>query len=141
MKNHLLTVAFLSLTVAALAQTTPINVTTTAVPFLSISPDARSGGMGDMGLATSPNDAYSGLHNAAKTPFATDKSAIGVTYTPWLRDIVQGMYLLSAAGYHQLDENQGLSASLRYFNLIEIHDAGRNEITAEFRARFHERRN
>ena len=112
------------------AQTAPINVTTTAVPFLSISPDARSGGMGDMGLATGP-DAWSGLHNGAKTPFATDRTAIGVAYTPWLRDIVQGMYLLSAAGYHQLDENQGLSASLRYFNLgdVPISDYSGNKLS------------
>ena len=130
MKNHLLTVAFLSLTVAALAQTAPVNITTTAVPFLSISPDARSGGMGDLGLATSP-DAYSGSHNAAKTPFATDHNGIGVSYTPWLRDIVQGMYLLSAAGYHQLDENQGLSASLRYFNLgdVQVSDYSGNKLS------------
>ncbi len=112
------------------AQVTQSKITTTAVPFLSISPDARSGGMGDLGLATSP-DAYSGSHNAAKTPFGAAPSGIGVTYTPWLRDIVQGMYLLSAAGYHQLDDNQALSASLRYFNLgdVQVSDYSGNRLS------------
>ena len=129
--KHILTPAFLlALTLNSLAQTTPMNVTTTAVPFLSISPDARSGGMGDMGLATGP-DVFSGLHNAAKMPFATERGVIGINYTPWLHDIVQDMYLLSAAGYHQLDPNQALSASLRYFNLgdVTISDYSGNKVT------------
>src|SRR6476659_8465294 len=104
------------------AQTTDntINVVTTAVPFLRISPDARAGGMGDIGLATSP-DANSGFWNLAKTPFATSKSAIGLTYTPWLKDLgLNDVYLLAAAGYHQLDETQALSGSVRYFSLGNI---------------------
>jgi hypothetical protein len=126
----LLTMALLPMTLVTLAQTAPLNITTTAVPFLSISPDARSGGMGDMGVATSP-DAFSGMHNAAKAPFAHDGSAIGVNYTPWLRDIVQDMYLLSAAGYHKLDDNQALTAGLRYFNLgdVSISDYSGNKLS------------
>src|SRR5277367_6225439 len=63
----------------------PINVTTTAVPFLRISPDARAGGMGDLGVATSP-DAASTFYNQSKVPFAKKDIGIGLTYTPWLKD-------------------------------------------------------
>src|ERR687891_1792648 len=79
--------------------TQPINIVTTAVPFLRISPDARAGGMGDVGIATSP-DANSIFWNLAKTPFATGTGSIGATYTPWLKDIAQDVYLASLGGYY-----------------------------------------
>jgi len=98
----------------------PINVVTTAVPFLRISPDARSGGMGDVGIATSP-DANSAFWNIAKTPFATSKSSVSVTYTPWLNDLdLDDVYLASLAGYYKLDESQALSLGFRYFSLGNI---------------------
>jgi hypothetical protein len=97
-----------------------INVVTTAVPFLRISPDARSGGMGDVGVATIP-DANSIFWNLAKIPFASSKSAITLTYTPWLKGLdLNDVYLASAAGYYQLDDQQAISASLRYFSLGDI---------------------
>jgi len=65
----------------------PINVVTTAVPFLRISPDARAGGMGDLGLATSP-DASSSYYNLAKVPFNESNGGLNLTYTPWLKNIV-----------------------------------------------------
>lgn len=100
--------------------TAPINVTTTAVPFLRISPDARAGGMGEEGIATSP-DANSGFYNLSKTPFSDYKTGIGITYTPWLQDLgLNDVYLLAASGYHKLDENQALTASIRYFSLGSI---------------------
>ena len=77
-----------------------ISITTTAVPFLRMSPDARSGGMGDAGIALSP-DANSGFYNLAKTPFAKSRSAIGATYTPWLKEIADDMYLATLAGFHK----------------------------------------
>jgi len=102
------------------AQTQPINVVTTAVPFLRIAPDARTGGMGDVGIATAP-DANSGFSNLAKTPYNTGKWSIGVNYVPWLRDLsVNDVYLASLAGYYKLDDNQAISASLRYFSLGNI---------------------
>ncbi|MDB5201536.1 MAG: hypothetical protein JWQ27_945 [Ferruginibacter sp.] len=103
------------------AQTaSPINVVTTAVPFLRISPDARSGGMGDVGIATSP-DANAAFWNLAKTPFATNKASISATYTPWLNDLgLDDVYLASLAGYYKLDENQALSLGFRYFSLGSI---------------------
>ncbi|MBS1935279.1 MAG: PorV/PorQ family protein, partial [Bacteroidetes bacterium] len=97
-----------------------LNVITTAVPFLRISPDARAGGMGDLGAATSP-DANSSFYNLAKTPFAKKPIGIGLTYTPWLKDLgLNDVYLLSAAGYYQLDNQQAISASIRYFSLGNI---------------------
>jgi len=115
------------------AQTTSkINVVTTAVPFLRISPDARSGGMGDIGVATTP-DANSSFWNQAKIPFAQSKSAISVSYSPWLKGLgLSDVYLASVAGYHQLDETQALSASLRYFSLgnIQFTDALGNDLNS-----------
>jgi hypothetical protein len=79
-----------------------INVVTTAVPFLRISPDARAGGMGDLGVATSP-DANSGMYNLAKTPFATKNASFGLTYTPWLKDLgLNDVYLLSFGASRRL---------------------------------------
>lgn len=113
-----------------------INVVTTAVPFLRISPDARAGGMGDVGIATAP-DANSAFWNLAKTPFAQSKTAVSVTYTPWLRDLgLNDVYLASLAGYYQLDEQQALSLSTRYFSLgnIQFTDFAGNDL-GSFRPR------
>ena len=99
--------------------TAPINIVTTAVPFLRTSPDARAGGMGDVGIATTP-DANAVFWNLAKTPFATGKAGIAATYTPWLKDIAQDVYLATLGGYYQLDEEQAISGSIRYFNLGQI---------------------
>jgi hypothetical protein len=124
----LLVLSFLTVS-SVMAQGDRINVVTTAVPFLRISPDARAGGMGDLGIAT-PADANAAFWNQAKIPFAKTKSALGLTYTPWLRDITQDVYLASLAGYHQLDEEQAISGSLRYFNLgnIEFTDFSGNTL-------------
>ena len=110
---------FCGLSSTVKAQVDPINVVTTAVPFLRISPDARSGGMGDMGVATSP-DAASGFWNIGKVAFNTSKGGINATYTPWLKDLVNDVYLASLSGYYKFDENQALSASVRYFSLGNI---------------------
>ena len=96
------------------------NVVTTAVPMLRISPDARSTGMGETGIATSA-DAYSNFWNLGKTPFAKQKGSIGVTYTPWLNDLdLKDVYIASLAGYYKVDDNQALSFGLRYFSLGDI---------------------
>jgi hypothetical protein len=100
--------------------TDPINVVTTAVPFLRISPDARAGGMGELGVATSP-DANSSFYNLAKTPFAKSPYGLGLTYTPWLKDLgLNDVYLMALSGYYKLDELSALSASVRYFSLGNI---------------------
>ena len=113
-----------------------INVVTTAVPMLRISPDARAGGMGDLGIATTP-DANASFWNQAKIPFAEKPSAIGLTYTPWLRDLgLNDVYIVTAAGYHQFADRQAVSASLRYFNLgtIQFTDFAGNDLQS-FRPR------
>jgi hypothetical protein len=111
-------------------QTNKINVVTTAVPFLRISPDARAGGMGDLGLATSP-DASSPFWNLAKTPFAQKNFSIGLTYTPWLKDLgLNDVYLLGLSGYYKLDEESALGGSIRYFSLgnIQFTDQGGTDL-------------
>ena len=111
------------------AQVDTINVVTTAVPFLRISPDARAGGMGDLGLATSP-DANSTFWNLAKMPFAVNNTGAGLTYTPWLKDLgLNDVYLLAASGFHKLNESEALAASIRYFSLgnIQFTDGAGND--------------
>ena len=112
-----------------------INVVTTAVPFLRISPDARAAGMGDLAIATSP-DANSSFWNLAKVPFNTTKGGISASYTPWLKDILNDVYLAAVAGYYKFDEQQALSGSLRYFSLgnIQFTDGLGNPLN-EFRPR------
>ncbi|HMG68061.1 MAG TPA: type IX secretion system outer membrane channel protein PorV [Chitinophagaceae bacterium] len=107
-------------TTSVFAQSDKLNVVTTAVPFLRISPDARTGGMGDLSMATDP-DANSGFFNLAKIPFNVSQAGLGVTYTPWLKDLgLNDVYLASLAGYYKLDENSAINASVRYFSLGNI---------------------
>lgn len=96
-----------------------MNAVNTAVPFLRISPDARSGAMGDAGVALSP-DANSVYWNISKLPFAQKKSAVAVTYTPWLKELVNDVFLAQLAGYTHLNENEAIGGSLRYFSLGDI---------------------
>lgn len=102
-----------------------INIVTTAVPFLRISPDARAGGMGDLGLATNP-DASSSFFNIGKVPFNTSNTGLTVSYTPWLKSIVNDVYLAAASGFYKFDEFQAISGSIRYFNLGNIQFTGAN---------------
>ena len=96
-----------------------INVVTTAVPFLRISPDARAGAMGEAALATTP-DASSSYYNLGKVPFNLNNAGINLTYTPWLKRLVNDVYLASLSGFYKLNDNSAISASLRYFNLGSI---------------------
>ncbi len=106
--------------IQAQSSTSPINVVTTAVPFLRISPDARAGGMGDLGVATTP-DANAGFYNLAKTPFAKHDVGVGLTYTPWLKDLgLNDVYLLAASGFYKMSSQEAISASVRYFSLGNI---------------------
>ncbi len=94
------------------AQTSSVNIATTAVPFLRISPDARAAGMGDIGVATRPGGGDDVFHNLSKLPFAAASSGVSVNYTPWMHDVVDGVYLATVSGYHQLDENQAIISYL-----------------------------
>lgn len=95
------------------------NPLQTAIPSLSIAPDARGGGMGDVGAATSA-DVNSQYWNPSKYANMENKGGVAVSYTPWLREIVSDINLLYLAGYYKLDDRQALSASLRYFSYGEI---------------------
>ncbi len=100
-------------------KTTDINTINTAVPFLRIAPDARSGAMGDVGIAVS-EDADATYWNPAKLAFAKKDMAIGVTYTPWLKQLVNDIYLAHLSAYKKVDKNSAIGASLRYFSLGNI---------------------
>ena len=97
------------------------NPVRTAVTSQSIAPDARAGGMGDVGVATDP-DVHSQYWNPAKYPFTISRAGFAINYTPWLRKLTTGIALLDAAGYIRLGDYQALSASLRYFTLGEVQD-------------------
>lgn len=99
--------------------TTGANTITTGVPFLTIAPDSRGGAMGDVGVATSP-DASSQHWNPAKYAFAESEMGIALSYTPWLRALVSDINLAYLVGYKRLDDQQTVSASLRYFTLGDI---------------------
>ncbi|MDR0686746.1 MAG: type IX secretion system outer membrane channel protein PorV [Dysgonamonadaceae bacterium] len=91
------------------------------VPTLTIAPDARASAMGDVGAATEP-DVFSQHWNPAKYAFAYSKAGVGVSYTPWLKKIVDDIYLGYVAGYYKLgtEDRHALSASLRYFSIGKI---------------------
>lgn len=99
------------------------RVITTAVPFLLVAADARAAGMGDQGVATSP-DVFSQQWNPAKYAFATRENGIAVSYTPYLSEIVNDIFLGSLNYYHKINDRSAAAASLRYFSLgtIETRD-------------------
>lgn len=100
------------------AQENP-NPITTAAPFLLIAPDARAGGMGDIGVATSP-DAFSQHWNASKLAFMPSQFSIGVVYTPWLRELTNDVFLGGFSFANKIDDRSAWAASLKYFNLGQI---------------------
>jgi len=93
----------------------------TAIPSLSIAPDARGGSMGDIGVATLP-DINSQYWNPAKYAFMESKAGVSLSYTPWLRKLVSDISLAYLAGYYKIGQNDrsAISASIRYFTLGEI---------------------
>ncbi len=95
------------------------NTITTAVPFLAITPDSRAGGMGDVGVGTSP-DVSSQHWNPAKYIFMESDMGVGLSYSPWLRNLVDDINLAYLTFYKKLDDVQSLSTSLRYFSLGDI---------------------
>lgn len=95
------------------------RVITTAVPFLTIAADARSAGMGDMGVATS-TDAFSQQWNPAKTAFMDRKMLVSASYTPYLESIINDIGLLGATFSYKINDQSAFSTSLRYFSLGEI---------------------
>jgi len=106
---------------AVQAQKNDFNPLIVGVPSLTIAPDARGGGLGDAGAATDP-DIYSQYWNPAKYPFTYSKAGIGLSYTPWLKRLINDIDLVYLAGYYKLGDTdrQAVSASLRYFSLGQI---------------------
>lgn len=100
-----------------------VNPITTAAPFLLIAPDARAGGLADMGVATS-SDASSMHYNAAKYAFSESQWKIGLNYTPWLRNLTNDVSLTSLFVSNKINERSAWSSSLTYFSLgsIELTD-------------------
>ena len=96
-----------------------INTITTAVPLLLITPDSRAGAMADCGVASSP-DANSVHWNTAKLAFSEKKMGLSVSYTPWLRQLVNDINLAYLSGFYKIDKNSAVAGSLRYFSLGSI---------------------
>ena len=95
------------------------RVITTAVPFLLIASDARAGGMGEQGVATSP-DVYSQQWNPSKYAFSTYKIGVGASYTPYLSELVNDIALMNLSFYNKFNERSAWGASIRYFSLGDI---------------------
>lgn len=113
--------AFVTIKTSAQTEINTDNIggITTAVPFLLITPDARAGGMGDVGVATSA-DAFSLFHNAAKMTFSNRQVKAGITYSPWLRNLTDDIFTGSASYMNRFSENAAWGADLKYFSLGQI---------------------
>jgi len=95
------------------------RVINTVVPFLTISPDARAGGMGNVGVSTTP-DVYSMFWNPAKYAFIEKTFGVGIGYVPWLRSLVNDIGLASLVGFWKINDKQAIAMSLRYFSMGEV---------------------
>lgn len=133
--NRILAIVILFLLIATrythAQSTTGAGVVSSAVPFLTIASDSRGGAMGDAGVASLP-DINSQYWNPAKYAFIESTSGVALSYTPWLRSLVGDMNLAYLVGYHQLDELQTISGSLRYFDLgsMDFYDNSGNALNS-----------
>ena len=98
---------------------TIFNPVYTAVTSQTIAPDARAAGMGDVGVATDP-DVNAHYWNPAKYPFNISRAGVSLNYTPWLRRLVNDMYLANLTGFYRIGNYSAVSTSLRYFNMGEV---------------------
>jgi hypothetical protein len=96
-----------------------INTVTTAVPFLRINPDARAGGMGDVGIAT-PTDANGFLSNPSKMAFIEKDFGFAVSFTPWLKSLVNDIYMADLTGYYKVKKMQTIGVGIKFFSLGNI---------------------
>ena len=122
-KPYIAAILAIAISIPAIAEDgkNQFNPIQTGVTSLNIALDARGAAMGDLGAATEP-DAYSQFWNPSKYAFAYSTAAISLSYTPWLRKLVNDIYLANLSGYWKIggSDNQAVSASLRYFSLGEI---------------------
>ena len=131
----LLTVRAQTTTTGLIGQDSTNKVITTGVPFLSITPDARAAGMGDVGGATSA-DANSAFWNPGKLVFIKSDKGLALSYTPWLAKIINDMYLFHIGGFYKLDREQTFGASLKYFDLGEVtFTTNNNTVIGEYNPR------
>jgi hypothetical protein len=129
MKNLFLAIVLVSLSLPAFAQPTggsgvtdedlQLNTITTALPFMSITPDSRAGGMGDAGTALSPNST-SVYWNTSILSFSDQTSEVSLSYTPWLRQLTNDIHLSYLSGYYKINKSHTVGGALRYFSLGEI---------------------
>ena len=126
--KKLLVAALLLVAAQSFGQNSP-NVITTAVPFVSINPDSRGGGLGDCGVASTP-DVYSMHYNPAKYVFLEDKLAVGLGYSPWLRKLVSDMNLAYLAAAFKINDRSSVAASLRDFSAgkVDFRDQDNNSL-------------
>lgn len=115
--------ALAPLSAAAQEKVDMFNPEKNSVTSQSIAPDARAGGMGDVGAATDP-DVVSQYWNPAKYPFTISRAGVALNYTPWLRQLVSDIDLAYLAGYYRIGDYSAVSASLRYFSLGEVFYGG-----------------
>ena len=115
----LLTMAAVQTALAQADKQNMFNPVTTSVTSMSIAPDARGGGMGDTGAATEA-DVNSQFWNPAKYPFCVGRAGVAISYTPWLRKLVNDINLANVAGFYRIGDYSAVSASLRYFSLGEV---------------------
>ena len=134
-KFRVISILFLSsISLIAVGQSLPTgqevryNPISTAVPFLTITPDSRHGAMGDVGVATSP-DANSQYLNPSKYAFTEGKFGFSLSYTPWLRELVNDINLAYMAGYYRLNKNEVIASSLRFFSMGDITLTGQDQTT------------
>ena len=119
-KSIFIALVLLAINSSIKAQTTSLKLQSTAVPFMMISPDARSGGMGNLSLGMTPeaNDLFG---NTAKLSYLSEPKGFLINYTPWLKDLgLSDVYLASAGYYKQLSEQSTFNTSLRFFSLGNI---------------------
>lgn len=109
----------LALHVSAQDQQNMFNPVQYSVPMLAIAPDARGGGMGDVGVATEA-DVNSQYWNPAKYPFCVARAGVGLSDTPWLRKIVSDINLANVSGFYRIGDYSAISGSLRYFSLGDV---------------------
>jgi len=121
MKKNIFFIAFLLITILSTNIYAQVGGTsiTTAVPILTISPDSRSGAMGDVGVATTP-DANSQHWNPAKYPFTDNDFGLTISYVPWLQKLISDMSIAYIAGYKKIGSRQSVGFSMRYFSLGDI---------------------
>ena len=133
MRKLLITITLLCLALVVKAEDkkSMFNPVHTALVSQAIAPDARAGGMGDVGVATEA-DATSQYWNPAKYPFAISKGGIQLNYTPWLRKLVNDMNIAYMSGYYRFNDYSAVSASIHYFSLGEVYTSSGGTSSSDY---------